>query len=197
MARDVYKLVVRSKLYSTLCKADHWITSPWTASCFSSCCCLLYLLPSGAHRLFRKVYILVPLVSVPRCCYCGCCCCWMNKNNECCDADSDASRASDRVHAYAKPSLLQRSFNPETVTVHSEANMYMCVYVCICVFICWSSFEIKRLCAVLNKNWLYLMPVHAFVAQCAWWSLYTLYLHACQMRFAEGDTGLCCCICVM
>ena len=54
-----------------------------------------------------------------------------DENTECCDADSAASRASDRVHGYAKPSLLQRSFNPEIVTVHSEANMYMCVFVCL------------------------------------------------------------------
>ena len=54
-----------------------------------------------------------------------------DENTECCDAESDASRVSDRVLGYAKPSLLQRSFNPETVTVHSEANMYMCVFVCL------------------------------------------------------------------
>ena len=30
-----------------------------------------------------------------------------------------------------------------------------------------------------------------------WWSLCTLYLHACQMRVTIGDSGLCCCICVM
>ena len=28
-----------------------------------------------------------------------------------------------------------------------------------------------------------------------WWSLCTLYLHACQVRVAEGNSGLCC-ICV-
>ena len=29
-----------------------------------------------------------------------------------------------------------------------------------------------------------------------WWSLYTLYLHACQERVTAGDSGLCCCTCV-
>ena len=29
-----------------------------------------------------------------------------------------------------------------------------------------------------------------------WWSLYTLYLHACQVRVTVGDSGLCCCVCV-
>ena len=28
-----------------------------------------------------------------------------------------------------------------------------------------------------------------------WWSLYTLYLHACQVRVTLGDSGLCCCAC--
>ena len=26
-----------------------------------------------------------------------------------------------------------------------------------------------------------------------WWSLCTLYLHACQVRVTVGDSGLCCC----
>ena len=30
-----------------------------------------------------------------------------------------------------------------------------------------------------------------------WWSLYTLYLLACQMRVTVDDSGLCCCVCVM
>ena len=29
------------------------------------------------------------------------------------------------------------------------------------------------------------------------WSLCTLYLHACQVRVTTGDSGLCCCTCVM
>ena len=29
-----------------------------------------------------------------------------------------------------------------------------------------------------------------------WWSLCTLYLHACQVRVTVGDSGLCCCACV-
>ena len=29
-----------------------------------------------------------------------------------------------------------------------------------------------------------------------WWSLYTLYLLACQMRVTIGDSGLCCSVCV-
>jgi len=29
-----------------------------------------------------------------------------------------------------------------------------------------------------------------------WWSLCTLYLHACQVRVTKGDSGLCCCTCV-
>ena len=29
-----------------------------------------------------------------------------------------------------------------------------------------------------------------------WWSLCTLYLHACQVRVTVGDSGLCCCTCV-
>ena len=28
-----------------------------------------------------------------------------------------------------------------------------------------------------------------------WWSLCTLYLHACQVRVTVGDSGLCCCAC--
>ena len=32
---------------------------------------------------------------------------------------------------------------------------------------------------------------------CALWSLCTLYLHACQVRVTVGDSGLCCCTCVM
>ena len=27
-----------------------------------------------------------------------------------------------------------------------------------------------------------------------WWSLCTLYLHACEVRVTVGDSGLCCCI---
>ena len=27
---------------------------------------------------------------------------------------------------------------------------------------------------------------------CLWWSLRTLYLHACQVRVTVGDSGLCC-----
>ena len=30
-----------------------------------------------------------------------------------------------------------------------------------------------------------------------WWNLCTLYLLACQVRFTVGDSGLCCCVCVM
>ena len=30
-----------------------------------------------------------------------------------------------------------------------------------------------------------------------WWSLCTLYLHACQVRVTVGHSGLCCCACVM
>ena len=37
------------------------------------------------------------------------------------------------------------------------------VNVCICVLICWASFEIKGLCMVLNRNWFRLMPVHTWV----------------------------------
>ena len=29
-----------------------------------------------------------------------------------------------------------------------------------------------------------------------WWSLCTLYLHACWVRVTVGDSGLCCCVCV-
>ena len=29
-----------------------------------------------------------------------------------------------------------------------------------------------------------------------WWSLCTLYLHACKVRVTVGDSGLCCCTCV-
>ena len=29
-----------------------------------------------------------------------------------------------------------------------------------------------------------------------WWSLLTLYLHACEVRVTVGDSGLCCCTCV-
>ena len=28
-----------------------------------------------------------------------------------------------------------------------------------------------------------------------WWSVFTLYLHACQVRVTVGDSGLCCCLC--
>ena len=88
--------------------------------------------------------------------------------------------------------------------------------VCICVIICWASFEIKGLCPVLNKNELCFMPVHTCVAECAWNVGYTrhfgasvfedvplvefMYLvpcerHACYVRVTVGDSGLCC-ICV-
>ena len=30
-----------------------------------------------------------------------------------------------------------------------------------------------------------------------WWSLCTLYLHACQVKATVGDSGLCCCACVL
>ena len=30
-----------------------------------------------------------------------------------------------------------------------------------------------------------------------WWSLCTLYLHACHVRVTVGDSGLCCCVCVV
>ena len=30
-----------------------------------------------------------------------------------------------------------------------------------------------------------------------WWSSCPLYLHACQVRLTIGDSGLCCCTCVM
>ena len=29
-----------------------------------------------------------------------------------------------------------------------------------------------------------------------WWNSCTLYLHACHVRVAVGDSGLCCCVCV-
>ena len=29
-----------------------------------------------------------------------------------------------------------------------------------------------------------------------WWSLCPLYLHACQVSIAIGNSGLCCCVCV-
>ena len=35
-----------------------------------------------------------------------------------------------------------------------------------------------------------------FLRMYLWWSLYTLYLHACQVRVTVGDSGLCCCTCV-
>ena len=40
------------------------------------------------------------------------------------------------------------------------------VNVCICVLICWASFEIKGLCMVLNRNWFRLMLVHTWVSEC-------------------------------
>ena len=40
------------------------------------------------------------------------------------------------------------------------------VNVCICVLICWASFEIKGLCMVLNRNWFRLMSVHTWVSEC-------------------------------
>ena len=30
-----------------------------------------------------------------------------------------------------------------------------------------------------------------------WWTTCTLYLHACQVRVTIGDSGLCCCTCVL
>ena len=37
---------------------------------------------------------------------------------------------------------------------------------------------------------------HPFLRMYLWWSLCTLYLHACQLRVAVGDSGLCCCACI-
>ena len=38
----------------------------------------------------------------------------------------------------------------------------------------------------LKGTWMYL-----------WWSLCSLHLHACQVSISVGDSGLCCCACVM
>ena len=36
-----------------------------------------------------------------------------------------------------------------------------------------------------------------FLRMYLWWSLCPLYLHTCQGRVTVGNSGLCCCICVM
>ena len=45
-----------------------------------------------------------------------------------------------------------------------------------------------------------LCPLHLYtevhLRMYLWWSLCTLYLHACQVRVTVGDSGLCCCTCV-
>ena len=37
---------------------------------------------------------------------------------------------------------------------------------------------------------------YIFLKVYLWWSLWTLYLHACQVRGTVGDLGLCGCVCV-
>ena len=46
------------------------------------------------------------------------------------------------------------------------------------------------------KMRMYLISSRIFLRMYLWWRLYTLYLHACQVRVTVGDSGLCCCICV-
>ena len=48
---------------------------------------------------------------------------------------------------------------------------------------------INHLVCSLRSLLLYLCYVYL------WWSLFTLYLHSCQVRVTVGDSGLCCCIC--
>ena len=43
------------------------------------------------------------------------------------------------------------------------------------------------------KHHVYLL--NPFLRMYFWWSLCTLYLHACQVRVTIGDSGLCCCTC--
>ena len=57
---------------------------------------------------------------------------------------------------------------------------------------------------LMNTNWLKSESERGPERSCRfntlgtylWWSLCTLYLHACQVRFTVGDSGLCCCTCV-
>ena len=112
------------------------------------------------------------------------------------------------------------TYGPHSVTnLWQFTQRLTCKFVYLCVYI-WANFEIKGLCRVLNNSGFCLMPVHTCVAECAWnvgytrhrkaaggvgggggpflrmylwWSVYTLYLHACQVRVIAG---LCCCICV-
>ena len=49
----------------------------------------------------------------------------------------------------------------------------------------------------LRSLLLYLCYVFQVLRMYLWWSLCTLYLHACQVRVTVGDSGLCCCTCVM
>ena len=89
----------------------------------------------------------------------------------------------------------------------------MCVFVCFCV---WASFEIKGLCiqfwtktgsllclyipvllSVPEMEGIYATGGHPFLRLYLWWSLCTLYLRTNQVRVTVGNSGLCCCVCVM
>ena len=64
---------------------------------------------------------------------------------------------------------------------------------CFCLSLCT---ENKAQVHVTKKNHFDIIYVY-LQRMYLWWSLCTLYLHACQVRVTTGDSGLCCCDCVM
>ena len=102
------------------------------------------------------------------------------------------------------------SFCFRLVTLHSEANMKMWLFVYLYVepvsrskdyVRSWIKQNTQKMvlsyaCAHLCRR-VCLRGGHPFLRMYLWWSLCTLYLHACQVRATVGDSGLCCCACVL
>ena len=55
------------------------------------------------------------------------------------------------------------------------------------MLVCWIFLIWNLSCACIKLH------LYEYLRMYLWWSLCTLYLHACQVRVTVGDSGLCCC----
>ena len=72
-------------------------------------------------------------------------------------------------------------------------SVCMCIYKCVCVHACHIVCMLLSVCVVISMCTVFAVghELMIFVTNqrmYLWWSLCTLYLHACQMRVTVGDS---------
>ena len=92
------------------------------------------------------------------------------------------------VFQFASQRLFHRcQWNEKAASVCLTTFTDICTTKHCLVIILTNAAALKQNCVVWSM----------FLRMYLWQSLCTLYLHACQVRVTVGDSGLCCCICVM